>query len=221
MTKVHMLAASLSWSLLALPMLGAGDLSRYREFDLDSNLTEIAEQSGTNTDGAKTLFERPALIQELAWRADSNDSVKEIEFHFLDGELYRMVVHYSRYSTEGLTEQDVIDATSAIYGEALRPTDQITLSTAYGRDQAVEVLARWEDADWSFNLVRLQYEPNFTLAVLSKGLDGPARSAVDEAIELNKQEAPQREIDQRKKDDLAKATELEEARLTNKPKFRP
>ncbi|MEJ2080348.1 MAG: hypothetical protein P8Z74_20510 [Acidobacteriota bacterium] len=221
MTKLQILAASLSWSLLALPLLGAGDLSRYREFDLDSNLAEIAKQAGTNTDGATTLYERPALIQELTWQAGPNDSVKEIEFHFLGGELYRMIVHYSRYSTEGLTEQDVIEATSEIYGSALRPIGKITLSTIYGRDQAVEVIARWEDADWSFNLVQLQYEPNFTLAVVSKGLDGPARLAIDEAIKLDQQEAPQREIDQKKRDDLAKATELEEARLVNKPKFRP
>lgn len=221
MTKLQILAVSLSWSLLTLPLLGAGDLSRYREFDLDSSLAEIAKQAGTNAEAATTLYERPALIQELNWQADSSDSVKEIDFHFIGGELYRMIVHYSRYSTEGLTEQDVIEATSKIYGEALRPTDDITFSTIYGREQTVEVIARWEDEDWSFNLVRLQYEPNFTLAVVSKGLDGPARLAIDKAIELDKQEAPQRAIDQKKRADLAEAAELEQARLVNKPKFRP
>lgn len=221
MTKLQILTASVSWSLLALPLLGAGDLSRYREFDLHSNLAEIAKQCGTNAEGAATLHERPALIQQLTWRAGSNDSVKEIEFHFLRGELYRMIVHYSRYSTEGLTEQDVIEATSEIYGAALRPEDEITLSTIYGRDQDAKVIARWEDPDWSYDLVQLQYEPNFTLAVASKSLEGPARLAIDEAIRLDKQEAPQREIDQKKSDDRAKATELEKARLVNKPQFRP
>jgi hypothetical protein len=221
MTKLQILAASISCSLLALPLLGAGALSRYRDFDLDSNLTEIARQSGPNTEGAQTLHERPALLQELTWRAGSNDSVKQIDFHFLGGELYRMIVHYSPYSTEGLTAQDVIDATSKIYGEAVKPADEIALSTVYGKDQAVEVIARWEDADWSFNLVRLQYESNFTLAVFSKRLDGPARLAIDEAIELDRQEAPQREIDQKRMEALAKAAELEEARLVNKPQFRP
>ena len=221
MTGLKLLTASAFWSLLALPVLGAGDLSRYREFDLGSNLAEIARQAGLNTQGATTLHERPALIQELTWRAGSDDSVKEIEFRFFGGELYRMIVHYSRYSTEGLTAQDVIEATSQIYGDALRPTGEITIDTIFGRDQTVEVIARWEDADWSFNLVRLQYEPNYTLAVLSKDLDGPARLAIDEAIELDKQEAPQRKIDQEMQDDLAKAAQLEETRLVNKPKFRP
>ncbi len=221
MTKLQILAASLSWSLLALPLVGAGDLSRYREFDLDSNLAGIAKESGTHTDGATTLHERPALIQQLIWRAGSNDSVKEIEFNFFDGELYRMIVQYNRYSTEGLTVKDIIEATSEIYGEALRPTAEITLSTIYGRDETVEVIARWENAEWSYNLGRLQYESNFTLAVLSKSLDGSARSAIEEAIALEKQEAPQRKIDEKERADLARATELAEARLVNKPQFRP
>jgi len=221
MTKLKLLAALVTWSLLLLPLLGEDELSRYREFDLDSSVAEITKQSGTNTEGVKTIHERPALIQELIWRARSGDSVKEIEFNFFNGELYRMIVHYDRYSTAGLTVQDVIQATSEIYGEALRPTDEIAVATVYGRDEATEVLARWENEKWSFNLVRLRYEPNFTLAVLSKDLDGPAQLAMVEAIRLDKEEAPQREIDQQKKADLAMETELKEARSVNKPLFRP
>jgi hypothetical protein len=215
------LAASLSWTLIASPLLCAGDLSRYREFELDSNLLEIARQAGKKPEEAKIIHERPALIQELSWRAGSNDTVKEILFSFYDGELFRMIVDYNRYTTEGLTAQDVIEATSVIYGEALRPTAEITLSSIYGRNETVEVIARWEDADWSFNLVRLEYQPSFTLAVLSKRLDGLARAAIDEAIQLDIQEAPQRAIDQKKREDMAKAAEREKARLLNKPRFRP
>jgi hypothetical protein len=147
--------------------------------------------------------------------------VEKILFRFCDGELFRMIVDYDRHSTEGLTAQDVIEATSVIYGDALRPSAEITLSKTYGRDETVEVIARWEDAYWSFNLVRLKYEPSFTLAVLSKRLDGLAGAAIDEAIQLDLQEAPQREIDQKKRDDIARASEQNEARLENKPRFRP
>lgn len=221
MTKLQMLAASLSWALIASPLLCAGDLSRYREFELDSNLLEVARQAGTKPEAARIIHERPALIQELSWRAGSNDTVAKILFSFYDGELFRMVVDYDRHSTEGLTAQDVIEATSVVYGEALRPTAEITLSTIYGRNETVEVIARWEDANWSFNLVRLEYEPSFTLAVFSKRLDGLARAAIEEAIQLDIQEAPQRKIDQKKKDGMARASEQEEARLVNKPRFRP
>jgi hypothetical protein len=221
MTKLQMLAASLSWALIASPLLCAGDLSRYREFELDSNLLEIARQAGKKPEEAKIIHERPALIQELSWRARSNDTVGNILFSFYDGELFRMIVDYDRYTTEGLTAQDVIEATSVIYGEALRPTAEITLSSIYGRNEPVEVIARWEDADWSFNLVRREYQPSFTLAVLSKRLDGLACAAIDEAIQLDIQEAPQRAIDQKKREDMAKAAEQEKARLANKPRFRP
>ena len=53
-----------------------------------------------------------------------------------------MMVRYDRYTTEGLTAEDVIEATSVIYGEALRPTDEITFSGLHGRDETVEAIAR-------------------------------------------------------------------------------
>ena len=221
MTKLQTLAAFLSWTLIASPLLYAGDLSQYREFELDSDLLEIARQAGKKPEEAKIIYERPALIQELSWRPGSNDTVGKILFSFYDGELFRMIVDYDRYTTEGLTAEDLIEATSMIYGDALRPTDEISVSTIYGRDETVDVIARWEDADWSFNLVRLKYEHSFTLAVLSKRLDGLARAAIAEAIQLDIEEAPQREIDQKKRDDMARAAEQEKARLLNKPRFRP
>jgi len=221
MTKSQMLATVLLWTMVASPFLYAGDLSQYREFDLDSSLLEVARQAGMQPEEAKIIHERPALIQELSWRAGFDDTVKEILFSFYDGALFRMIVDYDRYTTEGLTAEDLIEATSMIYGDALRPTDEISVSTIYGRDETVDVIARWEDADWSFNLVRLEYEPSFTLAVLSKRLDGLARAAIDESIQLDIQEAPQREIDQMKRDDMARAAEKEKARLLNKPRFRP
>lgn len=221
MINLRGLAAFLLWTSIALPLLCAGDLSRYREFELDSNLLEVARQAGKEPEEAKTIHERPALIQELSWRAGSDDSVKEILFRFYDGDLFRMVVYYNRYTTEGLTAEDVIEATSMIYGDALRPTAEISVSTVYGRDENVAVIARWEDKDWSFNLVRLEYERSFTLAVFSKRLDGLARAAIDEAIQLDIQEAPQREIDQKERDDMVRAAEQEKARLLNKPRFRP
>ena len=221
MTKLRTFAAFLSWILIAAPLLCAGNLSLYREFELDSNLLRVAGQAGMQPEEAKIIHERPALIQELSLRADSNDAVKEILFSFYDSELFRMIVDYDRYTTAGLTAEDLIEATSMIYGDALRPIAEISVPKIYGRDETVEVIARWEDADWSFNLVRLEYESSFTLAVFSKRLDGLARAAIDEAIQLDIQEAPQREIDQKKKDDMVRAAEQEQARLLNKPRFRP
>jgi hypothetical protein len=221
MTKLQTLAAVLLWTLAASPLLFAGDLSQYREFELDSNLTELARQAGTEPEQAKTIHERPALIQRLSWRAGFDDPVKEVLFSFYDGELFQMIVNYDSFNTEGLTAHDLIEATSQIYGEALRPTAEISLRTNYGGNETVEVIARWEDADWSFNLVRFKYQSSFTLAVFSKHLAAQAREAINEAILLDKQEAPQRKIDERKKEDAVRAAELEETRLVNRLRFQP
>jgi hypothetical protein len=56
---------------------------------------------------------------------------------------------------------------------------------------------------------------------LSKQLDGLARAAIVEAIRLDEQEAPQREIQRQKQEDEANRVEQDAARLVNKAAFRP
>jgi hypothetical protein len=208
-------------ALIVPSILCAGDLSRYREFNLESNLIELAEQAGKKPTDAIIIHEQPALIQELSWQAGYKDTVKEVRFRFYHGALFRMIVEYDHYNTEGLTAQDVIEATSVIYGDALRPTAEITLTSSNGRNETLDVIARWEDADWSFNLVRFKYRSNFTLAAFSKNLDGQAQAAIDEAMRLDKLEAPQRKIDQKNQADLDRAVEKEKVRTANKQRFKP
>src|SRR5437899_1325752 len=119
MMSFRILALSLSWA--SLSSLCAGDLSRYREFQLDTDLPAVVKQADV-----KTIHQRPALIQDLCWEphvrlsADA-DSVKEVLFSFYNGDLFRVVVHYDRYKTEGLTADDLIQAISATYGTGLDP----------------------------------------------------------------------------------------------------
>ena len=44
------------------------------------------------------------------------EPAKQVVFSFYDGELFRIVVNYDRYETEGLTADDLVDAISATYG---------------------------------------------------------------------------------------------------------
>jgi hypothetical protein len=204
------------------PSLFARDLSSYREFQLDNNLPAVAKQAGMEPAEAKVIHQRPGTeIQELSWRAEPADSVKGIVFSFYNGELFRMVVDYDRYNTEGLTAQDMIEAISATYGAAADPSAAITVPSAYGGDETAKVIARWEGSDWSFNLIRFKYEPSFALVAFSKRLDTEARAAVDEAVRLDRQEAPQREIARQNKEDEEKRLKQEKARLANRPDFRP
>lgn len=207
--------------LFLAPSLSAGDLSTYRDFQLDSDLHALAKQAGMTPAEAKVIHQRPAEIQELSWRVEPADSVKGIRFSFYNGELFRMAVDYDRSNTEGLTAQDVIEAISATYGSAVDPSAEITTASIYGGDESVKVIARWEDSKWSFNLVRFKYEPSFTLIAFSKRLRAEAQAAIDEAVRLDRLEAPQRAIERRNNEDEERRLQQEKARLANRPDFRP
>jgi hypothetical protein len=58
------------------------------------------------------------------------------------------------------------------------------------------------------------------MLVFSKQLDALARAAIVEAIRLDEQEAPQREIERQKKQDEENRAVQEKARLVNKVGFR-
>lgn len=221
MTMLPKFTLLLPWILLTASLSGAGGLSQYREFQLDSQLVGLAEQAGKTPTDAKTIHEQPAVIQELSWRGEPNDSVKGILFSFYNGELFRMVVDYDRYNTEGLTAKDMIDALSAAYGTAGHPSAEITVPSVQGGDETVDVMARWEDATWSFNLVRFRYETTFALVALSKGLNEQALVAVDEAVRQERLDAPQRERERQSREDEEKRIQQEKARVLNKPSFVP
>jgi hypothetical protein len=59
------------------------------------------------------------------------------------------------------------------------------------------------------------------MLIFSKPLDALAQVAIVEAIRLNEQEAPQREIDRQKKQDDEKLAAGQKARPANKENFRP
>jgi len=120
-----------------------------------------------------------------------------------------------------LTAEDLIEAISATYGKADKAATEIILPSSYGDNETLKVLARWENLEYSFNLVRFSNQPSFTLVALSKRLDALARTAVIEAVRLDAQEAPQREIELQKKQDEGNRLQQEKARLANKPGFRP
>ena len=69
--------------------------------------------------------------------------------------------------------------------------------------------------------VLFSQQPNFTLVGVSKRLDVLARAAVIEAVRLDAEEAPQREIESQRKQAEDSRAQQEKARLANKPTFRP
>jgi hypothetical protein len=79
------------------------------------------------------------------------------------------------------------------------------------------VIARWDDPQNSVSLIHSGIRESFELVVLSKRLDAEARAASIESVRLDQEEAPQKEIDRKKKE----VDDLEVAREANQKTFRP
>ena len=215
--------------LLSAPAICAQDLSVYREFQFGMDLLAVAKQAEIRPSDARVVHQRPAVIQELEWRpqrayvsSKETDPVREVLFSFYNGELFRVLVTYDRDRTQGLTDQDMVDGISALYGAATRPAaDLVLFSSSRVYNNTEKVMARWEDAQYSFNLFRVSYNSGFGIAAFSKRLDALAEKAILEAIRLDRQEAPEREIQRQKKEDDDNRLALDKARPGNKANFRP
>jgi hypothetical protein len=229
MINIRNLGISACWLVLWSPLIYAQDLSRYREFQLGMNLLAVAKQIDARPSEVRVLHQRPALIQELEWRprdalASSReaDSINEVLFSFYNGELFRMVVSYDQQRTQGLTDQDMIEAISATYGIATTPAaTMILFSSSYVYNSSEKVMARWEDTQSSISLFRSSNQPRFGILILSKRVDALAQAAIVKAIQLDEQEAPQRDIDRQKKEGEETRAAQEKARPANKADFRP
>jgi hypothetical protein len=204
----------------------AADLSKYRNFEFGTDLPAVARQVGASPSEAKVIQSRPALIQELEWHpqplgpSSQTESAKDVVLGFYDGELYRIVIDYDRYETAGLTPDDIVEAISRTFGAPAKPVALPKSSQAPSGEQE-EVLARWQDPKYSFDLFRSSYMPSFTLVGVLKRLEGPAQASILEAKRLDDQEAPQRDAARLASQEEAAKNELDKARLVNKQKFRP
>ncbi len=214
-------------SPFSAPWMSAHDLSTYREFQFGMNLLTVAKQADMKPAQARTIHQRPALIQELNWQSllsltsSQADPVRTILFSFCNDELFRIVINYDQFRTKGLSDDDMVEVISAKYGTATKPTAEITFSSSQVYNDSEKVIARWEDSQYSVNLFRSSYQPTFGMLVFSKRLDALAQAAIVEAIRLDEQQAPQREAERQKKQADEDHAAQEKARLVNKAGFRP
>jgi hypothetical protein len=204
----------------------AGDLSKYRDFQLGTGLSTVAKQAGTDPTQVKVIQRRPALIQAIEWHPQSlgsspgTEPAKEMVLSFYDGELFRIVISYDRYATEGLTADDMAESISAMYGIAVKPTAPSMAATGRFGDQE-EILAQWQDSQYRFDLIRSSYGPSFKLVGVLKRLEALAQASIIEAARLDDKEAPLREAERTAREDEKERVKLVNARQLNKPRFRP
>jgi len=205
--------------------------SQYRDYQLGSDLASVAALANVAATEARTIHQRPAVIQELAWRrpyfvsgttALQNDPVQQIVFSFYNDQLFRLVISYDRQRTDGMTEGDMIAGMSEAYGSPLAPTLKKSPAVASNVEtESGTPVAQWKDADFTVVLYRSSYAPEFRAIVTSARLDALARTADAQAIRLDEREAPQREIARQKKEAEDSRASQEKARVANKAVFRP
>lgn len=226
-TRFHPVAVTIFSALALASLLPATDLSVYREFHLGSSPADIAKLAGMESSAATLVSSRPERIEELDWKinrfespAARLDSVSEIRFRFFNGKLYEMMVSYDRDHTGGLTDADMSDALSAIYGPASAPVaKEMSFNSEY--TSTVRVIAQWHDRQSLVSLVGFSYGGGFGMIVSSNDSLALAQVAMVESDRLDRVEAPQKAQALRAKEATEAADRDEQLRLLNKPDFRP
>jgi len=207
-------------------------LSQYRNFALGSDVASVAALAGVDPAEAKTIHQRPAVLQDLEWRpsrwvagsnASSVDPVDQIRFSFYNDQLFRIVVDYGRDRTEGMTASDMIEGVSSVYGAPLPRSSRVagrapsSLETESG-----SLVARWGDSEHRVALYQTSsYGAAYRLIVADARLDDLARRAGTQAGRLDDQEAPARDIARQKKEREDARVAVAKARAANKGVFRP
>src|SRR5580704_8950710 len=210
--------------LLTASTVQAQDLSKYRGFSLGTNLATVLKQTDQKLADATVTHPGPALFQEVTWWPPNvpgpsyrTDSVEQILFSFYDGALYKMSVTYDQSSTEGLTAADMVKSISANYGPSttLAPAADPASTDRY--EAKGSLVASWEDAQYSFNLVHSAFTERFGLVLYAKRTNAEAELAIAETLRLQKLNGPKREADREKK----QSDDVEAARKKNQQTFRP
>jgi hypothetical protein len=220
---------------LGMALLGqkleAQDLRRYRTFELASELASVSVVTGVASSEVKTIHQRPALLQDLEWRpsrwivgstSESTDPVERIVFSFYNNQLFRVVVDYGHDRTAGMTDADMIEAISEVYGTSVKRMRRAVRIASQVEIESGSPVARWEDAEHAVVLYRTSsYREAFRLIVTEVALDHLARTATIQAMRLDEQQAPRREIARQKKERDDGRAAAEKARVANKGVFRP
>lgn len=86
----------------------------------------------------------------------------------------------------------MVDAISTVYGTAGKLAAPVEAGqNRYGNQKNIS--ARWQDPQYSFDLIRSSHGANLTLIGVLKRFDSPAQAAIMEAKRLDGEEAPQRD----------------------------
>jgi hypothetical protein len=224
MKKIIRGAITLVMILFSARLIYGQDLSKYRSFSFGTSTAIVSKQAGIDARELLLVHQRPALIQELTWyppqpygSSRPAEPVDKILFSFDNDELYRMLVTYDSSAIKGLTDEDMIQAISAKYGVATTPVAAVNFPTNASYRSVEKVIARWEDSQYSFNLIRPSGSSTFAIVMFNKRMDAQAGVSIAESVQLELQEAPQKESARVKQE----TDDLEGERQKNIKSLRP
>ena len=230
MNRRTLAAGTLGLALLTQPVDGEG-LARYRTFEFGMNVGAVSALTGVVAAEVKTVHQRPALLQDLQWRLSQwvagscrrfDGSRRTDRFQLLQRSPVPDCGRLRSQPNRRHDGPDITDAISAVYGvPAKRVAGPVRAASRVEVESGTRV-AQWRDADNTVILYRTSsYRGAFRLIVTDSALDTLAQKATLQAIRLDDQEAPRREIARQKKDADDTRAAAEKARLTNKSGFRP
>jgi hypothetical protein len=210
--------------LFSASLTSAQDLSKYRNFSFGMSVAGVSKQADRQIAQAEVIHQRPALIEESTWyppqpfgSSRPPEPVEKVLFSFYNGALYRMLVTYDNSAIKGLTDEDMIAAISAKYGAATRPVADVNFPLNPSYRATEKVVARWEDSQFSFNLFRSSASDTFAMVMFDKRMDAQAGVSIAESVQMEKQDAPQKEAARVRKENDA----LEGERQKNIKSLRP
>ena len=217
-------AIALVMVLFSSQLIYGQDLSKYRTFSFGMSLAAVSKQVNLDASELQLIHQQPAVIQELTWyppqpfgSSRAAEPVQKILFSFENGALYRILVTYDSSAIKGLTDEDMIRVISAKYGVATRPVAEVNFPTNPSYNSTEKVIARWEDNQYSLSLIRSSVPETFAIVMFDKRLDAQAEVSIAESVQLERQEAPQKEAARVKK----VADDLEGERQKNIDVLRP
>lgn len=219
-------------TLLWVPVAAAQTqpLAQYRDVTLGDSVETAVERLKATAADVKVLFAQPTLVQELTWKPHrfisgttvEPDPLAEIVLTFHKGHLARIVASYDRERTLGLTDADLHELLSNIYGTSLLQSKLTQPSfDPIGPMSPRKTVSSWADADTLVLLWREEYPRRVGLTITSVTADRALQDAIGLGARLMASGSPQRAIDKQAATAQAIKDRDAEIRRQNKARFKP
>lgn len=205
-------------------------LARYRDVMLGESVQTVVQRLQPVGAEVKVLYDTPSLVEELTWRPHqfisgstvTADPLAELTLTFHLGRLARIVATYDRERTAGLTDADLHELLSEVYGLALlRTTALQPATTTLGPTRGRETISTWTDDATTVLLWREEYPRRVGLTIVSTVADRGLQEAIAVGAALTAKNAPQRARDAQAAVASAAKDRDAKTRLENKARFKP